>query len=358
MKHLAKKIFKTLEKELGTMPENIDINVPNYKEIENHNEAKQTMKAYLEQVIDEIKSTVDVDNAPKTNEVINKAENILNSANFIEQKGIRSLVDEDARVGYKSKTESFFGYKVEFAMLTDSRIITAVNVQNGAYVDGTEFKALYEQTKNCGISIKEAYGDKAYFRKSILDILKEDKVEAIIPPSESVYRLDESKYGYNKDSDQWFCEYGNYTVKKRKINRKDTRQSLEYTFEKNTCMQCSKRQDCFSGRQSAKRLVIGVNTAEFYEYSKKSKEADFLEKYKKRASHEWKNAEIKRFHRLDRALGYGLRSMLIQAKFTALAVNLKRIARILSSLDTYFTGKFVNFLNLKLVFFQLAKFTV
>lgn len=58
---------------------------------------------------------------------------------------------------------------------------------------------------------------------------------------------------------------------------------------------------------------------------------EFLGKYKKRASHEWKNGEMKRFHGMDRARGYGLKSMKIQAKLTVLAVNLKRIANLLSS---------------------------
>ena len=40
---------------------------------------------------------------------------------------------------------------------------------------------------------------------------------------------------------------------------------------------------------------------------------------------------MKRFHGLARAKGYGLRSVSLQAKFTAIAVNLKRIARIVSS---------------------------
>lgn len=35
---------------------------------------------------------------------------------------------------------------------------------------------------------------------------------------------------------------------------------------------------------------------------------------------------MKRFHGLDRARGYGLKSVNLQAKLTALAVNLKRIA--------------------------------
>lgn len=145
----------------------------------------------------------------KTKAAIEKAEEILGEPQFMHQKSVRSLVDEDARVGYKSKTESFFGYKAEYAMIPEERIITAIDAHDGAYVDGNEYKELYNKTKECGLTIKEAYRDKAYFRKPILDLLEEDNVEAIIPVSESVYRLDESKYRYNKDSDQWFCNYGN-----------------------------------------------------------------------------------------------------------------------------------------------------
>jgi len=38
---------------------------------------------------------------------------------------------------------------------------------------------------------------------------------------------------------------------------------------------------------------------------------------------------MKRFHGLARAIGWGLRSMSFQAKFTAIAVNLKRIANLI-----------------------------
>ena len=41
---------------------------------------------------------------------------------------------------------------------------------------------------------------------------------------------------------------------------------------------------------------------------------------------------MKKFHGLDRAKGYDQLSMSIQAKLTAIAVNLKRIANKLSSL--------------------------
>jgi len=330
MKHLSQNIFKNLEKENGSIPEQIDKSIPNYKEIEDHNQAKQIMKNYLEKVIEDVENSVDLTAANKTAEAIEEAKEVLNSPRFIEQKGIRSLTDKDARVGYKSKTSSFFGYKVEYAMIPEERIITAVNIQDGAYVDGTGFKELYDRTKECGIEIKEAYGDKAYFRKPILDLLKDKKVAAYIPVSESVYKLDDTKFTYNKDSDQWFCEMGHGTTSKKKSKKKD-RDSYYYYFEKDACANCPKSHECLYKNKKRKVLQITVNTIEFYEYSKFTKSEGFLEQYKKRASHEWKNGEMKRFHGMDRARGYGLKSMQTQAKLTALAVNLKRIANLLSS---------------------------
>lgn len=330
MKHLAKKIFKSLESELKSIPSNINTNIPDYKKIEDHKQAKETMKNYLEDIIEGVENIVDTTDTPKTKDTLEEAKEILSDPKFILQKGLRSLVDKNARVGYKSKTDSFYGYKVEYAMIPEERIITAVDVHDGAYVDGTEFKDLYARTKECGIEPKETYGDKAYFRKPILDLLKEEKVEAYIPVSESVYRLDETKYSYNKDSDQWFCNMGNHSIGKKKSNKKD-RQSHYYYFEKEGCQKCPKKQECLEKNRERKILEINVNTPEFYEYSQFTKTEGFLEKYKKRASHEWKNGEMKRFHGLDRARGYGLKGMRTQAKLTALAVNLKRIAKMVSS---------------------------
>ena len=39
---------------------------------------------------------------------------------------------------------------------------------------------------------------------------------------------------------------------------------------------------------------------------------------------------MKRFHGMARADGWGLRSMIFQAKFTAIAINLKRIAKLVA----------------------------
>lgn len=331
MKHLAKNIIKSVEEESGTIPPDLIGEVPNYKLIGDHKEAKQTMKNYLQDVIIKTENNVCLETMPKTQKAVGKAKEILGDPKFIAQKGVRSLVDKDARVGYKSQTDSFYGYKIEFTMIPEERIITAVSANSGSYVDGSNFDELYNRSKASGVTIKEVYGDKAYFRKTILDTLEKDSVDPIIPVNSCVYKIDEDRFTYNKDNDQWFCEMGNHTVKKVSQKLKGKNGAYRYHFDKSQCVDCSKVQECAGKKVKKKVLHVSENCAQYFEHSQYAKTSDFKLKYRKRASHEWKNGEMKRFHGLDRARGYGLKSMALQAKITALAVILKRIAAMVAS---------------------------
>ena len=316
MKHLARKIFKSIEKE--------NYEIPDYKQIEDTKEAKQIMKAYLETVIEENKEN------EKAKEAIKEAKEILSSPLFIEQKGIRSLIDKDARVGHKSKTEHFYGYKAEYCMTTDGELITAVDVNNGANVDGENFEALYNKTLKSGIKVKSFYGDKAYFKIKIIKKLEEENIKAYIPVSASAYKVDEELFKYNKDSDQWFCKNGNETIEVKTRNKNGYTQ-LRYKFEKEKCRTCPYRKECLGkARKIRKILEVSDKAPKYYEYSQFNKTQKFKEEYKKRARIEGKNAEMKRFHGLSRAKGYGLLAVSKQAKLTAIAVNLKKIAKLIS----------------------------
>jgi len=191
------------------------------------------------------------------------------------------------------------------------------------------------------LTLTGVYGDKAYFRADILKLIKKKEALAYIPVSASAYKIDEELFSYNKDSDQWFCIMGNETVKLKaktfKQKGKDIK-LLEYSFERERCRNCPRRAECIGkSKRIARVLRISVNTPEFYEYSQRAKTPEFLEEYRKRAKIEPKNAELKRFHGLDRAKGYGLQSVRIQAKLTVLAVNLKRIAKMVSALKCLFS---------------------
>lgn len=324
MKQLARKIFKALGQE--------DYEIPDYTQIEDHNEAKQIMKDYLQDLIEQVGK----ESSDEVTQAVQEAQEILDSDLFIEQKGIRSLVDKDARVGHKSKTQNFYGYKAEICQTTDGSLITSITVEPGSYVDGSNFKEHVEEIQKSGLTLTGVYGDKAYFRSDILNLIKGKGATSYIPVSASAYKIDEALFSYNKDSDQWFCVMGNETVKVKSKTRTRNGQKhnyLNYTFERELCRNCPLRSECIGkSTRIGKLLEISVNTPELYEYSQRAKTPGFLEEYRKRAKIEPKNAELKRFHGLDRAKGYGLRSIRIQAKLTALAVNLKRIAKLVSAL--------------------------
>jgi hypothetical protein len=56
-----------------------------------------------------------------------------------------------------------------------------------------------------------------------------------------------------------------------------------------------------------------------------------------------KNGEMKRFHGLARARGYGLESASFQAKLTAIAVDLKRIAAIIGGIKPDISSSITSF---------------
>ncbi len=115
-------------------------------------------------------------------------------------------------------------------MTTEERLITCVRTGDGVYTDGDLTEEMLEETIKAGVSVKEVYGDKAYFRKNILDLIKELKAKAFIPISGSAYRIDENGFSYNKDSDEWECSQGNISVKKRYFKRKETFYFLGYGY--------------------------------------------------------------------------------------------------------------------------------
>ena len=153
-------------------------------------------------------------------------------------------------------------------MTTDERIITAVDVHSGEYVDGTGFHELLERTEEAGVKVEAVTGDKAYFRKDILDELKQKQIESIIPVNAKAYRVDESLFDYNKDSDGWFCRMGNQTIKKaRRTNKRNgkTYRIFVYTFDKEGCKDCPHREECMGRASGGKRLYVSESAPEYYQ---------------------------------------------------------------------------------------------
>ena len=87
------------------------------------------------------------------------------------QEASRYSVDKDAKVGHKSATTAFFGYKTHLAM-TPERIITAAVVTSGEKGDGQFLKALVNQSRENGVIVESVTGDTAYSGKENLKLAK------------------------------------------------------------------------------------------------------------------------------------------------------------------------------------------
>lgn len=334
MKKIARKVIKSFQEtdeDFETAYE-----VPDYEAIEDHHEAKKVMVEYVTKVIEEVKEAAGDKISEDTLTAIVQGQEILDDPKFLAQKGARSLIDTDARVGHKTRTDRFFGYKAEYIMTTKEHIITAICTEDGAYTDGNNAKELLDRTAKGNINLTEFYGDKAYFRKHILEAVDGHEAKSYIPVHEGMYRMDESKYCYNKDSDEWSCHMGNTSEKKKYYRSKNKnsvngyREGYRYYFAESQCRHCPNREGCVSKNAKRKVLRVGLSTARFYELSKEQKEPGWIEKYHNRSSIECKNAEMKRFHGLNRATGYSLSSVSKQSKLTAIAVNLKTIAKLVA----------------------------
>ena len=112
LKQLAKRIFKAMAKDNGSVGKDIDTHIPDYTNIKDPTESKQIMKEYLEKTIAACESKA----GEQTKRAIAEAREVLSDEKFLIQKGIRSLADKDARVGRKSRDSSFYGYKMEYMM--------------------------------------------------------------------------------------------------------------------------------------------------------------------------------------------------------------------------------------------------
>lgn len=132
----------------------------------------------------------------------------------------------------------------------------------------------------------------------------------------------------------------------------------KYYFEREKCRNCPRREECLGkSKIIGKVLNLGENASEYYEHNQWTKTEEFKAGYKMRAKIEPKNAELKRFHGLDRARGYGLRSVSIQTKLTIIAVNLKRICKLISVSSLKLQTTTVVYLEIDLMVWKIQETT-
>jgi len=239
---------------------------------------------------------------------------------------IVSPVDEDARHGAKSDKKKFMGYKVN-SMMSDDGFVTNITTTAGNSYDGDVLIPLVDEKIENSWKPEKIDGDTHYGSADNRYEMSKREITLVAP-----FREDFNPTGlftqekFNIENDAVTCPAGCRTM----ISHYDEKSgSTTFIFKKEVCQDCSLKEQCT--KQDGRTITIGKH----YELVKKAKEYNTTEEYnedmKGRAKIEPKQAEMKRFHGLERAKYWGLPKVNIQSTITGIVVNVKRFVNVLES---------------------------
>ncbi len=323
-KNLRKEIYRTRPEMKEKFP-----NKPN--EEETLDKEIEYTKELIKVIKKEIKGT------EKDKKVTNKVKEIEKLLDGEKIAKIQSASDQDAKQGYKSEDNDFFGYKNHIAM-TEDRIITGIDITTGEAPDGKELPNLVEKSKKAGIEVKEVIGDRAYSGRNNLDYGKENDIKIIsrMNPIITNSKKLQDGFEYIKDADTLRCPAGHLAIRKQyrqECIKKDgikRNATYEYTFDKKKCEKCPYSNECKLKNQKRKTYMISImsNThkeQEEFENTEYFKNKMRYERYKIEA----KNDELKQAHGLCKARYIGLSLVRLQSYLTCIVANIKRTIKLM-----------------------------
>lgn len=322
---VLKERAKILRKVVYTQDENYKDKFPDKNEDDNlENELNYCLgltKALLEDAA--------ISEIPAVKEKIN----ILNETIEDTQDHHTLSKDRDARTGYKSEDDPFFGYKTHIA-LSEERIIIAATVTSGEKGDGPQLPELLKQSNANGMDVETIIGDAAYSGRENLKIANEKGIKLVSrlnPAISQGFRKKEDEFDFNKDANMFVCPAGHMAISKKlkRASRLNTNDAIAYYFDVKKCKVCSLRKGCYKRGAKSKSYTLTINSSEHKGQIKFQDTKHFKEKSRHRYKVEAKNGEIKNVHGYGRAKSYGINNMQMQAAITMFAVNLKRILKLI-----------------------------
>lgn len=315
---------KRVRKTVQLFDQTISANLPD----EPSTEKIQDHISYCQEIIKIIESEPKVQGIPAVVEKLNNLKETVEDYS----EGVYYSVDEDARIGHKSASTSFYGYKTHIAM-SDERIITAAVISSGEKSDGHYLEELISKTKSHGLSIEKVIADAAYSGKKNLRLTKDLGMSLISRLNPSITQAGQRKDGfdYNKDAGMYVCPAGHLAIRKARIGRKNVgkNQLQTYYFDIQKCINCPIKSGCYKEGAKSKTYSISIKSQEHSDQAAFQETTEFKTISRSRYKIEAKNSELKNRHGYNKASYGGLFGMQIQGATTIFAVNLKRIIKLM-----------------------------
>ena len=253
------------------------------------------------------------------------------------QDRLASAIDAEARVGMHG---SFFvGYLLDMTIDPDSELITAVNVLPGNGAEAADAVTLIQQEESAqGNNVKGISIDGAGYNGPVLRELTDPQglnLEVTVPPPTLAPRTTFGPERFSlkvidERTSEVTCPAGQ-TTRSRSRTRQKT--GDRFQFRNKQCKACPLRTECLENPASPRGRVVIKNDYEA-DYKKVHDKAQTREYRDTRRTHpkiERKLGEVARHHGARRASFRGLAKVLTQALLTALAVNVKRMIKLVNA---------------------------
>jgi len=231
-------------------------------------------------------------------------------------------------------TETTLGYEAGFFSTQSQGIITGVVVREAAQANRTEFTNWvdqYQQDWKLGRGQLEVSADGEFHTGEILQHFEQQGQRLCVPVSEPHVpkgKLDHHYFSYFAAEDLFVCHEG---AELKRIGYDKQKQRTRYRAPAAACANCPSAHLC-KGGQGPRKVSRSDFAAEFARAKEQAQSPEHRDaRWSQHVYGEGSFAHSNCNHGLDRARYYGQKRMLLQAVWTAAAMNLKKAFRFLQA---------------------------
>jgi IS5 family transposase len=230
---------------------------------------------------------------------------------------IKSRIDPDAKLGYKDKEKTVFGYKGNITA-TKEGIITGVTTSTMADRDDSQLVPLVEEQESVDLKAEKMNADSAYGFIQDFVAMQEKGIELHAPMRGSTEHDEISMYDFKYDEEK------NVLICPEGAEGKRVGSKMRFEFSIRKCRHCPKRHICVPGNRS-RRFTLDEN----YELVMKLRKnrAERKERNKERLRIETLLAFLEKLG-IKKARYRGINRVGIQLYITAITSNLVKTVRL------------------------------
>lgn len=241
---------------------------------------------------------------------------------------IGSAVDPDMRNGAKTKTNLFFGDKVQVVTSAQNGIVLNAELIAGNERDGERLMELLHAVQSKHDVLPEyVLGDSAYGYGAHRRALELEQVELVAPLKEA-YNLTgmmtNDKFHYDAQAKSVTCPSGQITTTSYDMKEDHGKQ---YIFKRSICKHCSLLDSCTSNKKTGRTLFV----SDYYEEFQRASIFNNMDKGKKllqkRSEIERKCNEMKNHNGLGTPRLRTREKRRVDVKLAGMVANLKQMVK-------------------------------